>query len=776
MFKLSLAVKTVVILSVLLRSEAFPSFHSHEVQDPRCNMTVEEGTKYYIPTEDSNSYVECFWNGWAKEKTCDTGLIFSKEVFACVLLFEQNGPNNTTGSLVKSKRDEILNATGIMEEPSNSTNNSTHKEEGNSGRMNILIPDESKEYTGNITVDNSTSIDFNSTHVIVLRDLENSTEALNVTEEMSLNKTSPDSKRDINDNNVAEITEMIKLSNFTNDADNSTTNSTDINSVDHKRDVNDKDQENNSTVVENESENNNTSNVTIVDHVNARRRRAENLVSNDDPNFPSSAQNQSEPENSTVNSNETDNSTGLNLNVVLNPFVIFFKREQDDILNATQLSLVFHNFTDDANKTVEENEHDQIMDRREFVQNLTDWVKNDTVNLNETEIIHSRIIDDNSTNCNITNSTVAAPIVQTNNDAPIDQANNDAPIWNMNMLNFLKRNLDNETDNWNSTNSTSVKRGITNAVFNCINVCANGGICDEISSKPTCICSTDFTGDFCEKKTEEQPEYQSILNNSFDLNTFIDQLVSNGSNVSAIAYANGSYLSTTTYTTYETFWAAFLQGLWAEIAGELTFLKDFDYTSFNGSNPNIGSIIQTFYIYADMVDNSLFTKIQLFQRVLNKLSLLIGQNFPNAQQDAVNFWTKWNAYVQTPEGSVVPKMNQNDFEIFVSVDTKAVSEAASQLYQSYKFFNSNQLNMVQSGQGVNMLTDFTKLEATADLIATLKSSSVKAWSKSVDYGFWYFLHSFSVVDGTSFTDLMAQPVFFVAPFDDTLDMFVNAKK
>jgi len=82
--------KLYLILVQLLICNAKSYRSKGYVNEPKCNVTVNTGLRYYVTDPNSSKYIECVAKNWGIEQFCEKGTFFNEKMVSCMV------PENST--------------------------------------------------------------------------------------------------------------------------------------------------------------------------------------------------------------------------------------------------------------------------------------------------------------------------------------------------------------------------------------------------------------------------------------------------------------------------------------------------------------------------------------------------------------------------------------------------------------------------------------------------------------------------------------------------------
>ncbi|CAF0946552.1 unnamed protein product, partial [Brachionus calyciflorus] len=223
--------------------------------------------------------------------------------------------------------------------------------------------------------------------------------------------------------------------------------------------------------------------------------------------------------------------------------------------------------------------------------------------------------------------------------------------------------------------------------------CVNG-ICDKYSEIFNCICSPNYEGVTCESPIKKDLTFEKILNNTFCLDTFVNETFSNKT------------------AAYDELLLNLVDKLWAEINPEEHYMHIFNYNNLT-SYASIGQEVQKLQFYSRISFFNFGYRLNLYEQVIDKLI----EYFDNStmKEQAVNFVNEWDKSMKLNGRHIVnPKV------------VEAVTNALNSTFYLANELADDYERQVKTG-----------VEYKVGSVDGLVKSSDQSWVKVVEYGFWH---------------------------------------
>lgn len=199
-------IKFHLILVQLVICTAISNRSKGYVNEPRCNVTVNTGMRYYVTTHNVSKYVECVAKNWGIEQFCDKGTFFNVKMVSCMI------PENST---LKFKVTGASIYENIANNNSNNNNNEVNKRWTQTNQLNrmraLRMPKRDVDTLNsqinnlidsllchlNYTENNCDNQTVNSTQIIALNSTAN--QSIDFSNTLSFNETNNISQNSLNE-------------------------------------------------------------------------------------------------------------------------------------------------------------------------------------------------------------------------------------------------------------------------------------------------------------------------------------------------------------------------------------------------------------------------------------------------------------------------------------------------------------------------------------------------------------------------------------------------
>ena len=331
----------------------------------------------------------------------------------------------------------------------------------------------------------------------------------------------------------------------------------------------------------------------------------------------------------------------------------------------------------------------------------------------------------------------------------------------------------------NVQNSTTLT--VPQPVFNCSSVgyeCLNSGVCTESSLGGfKCVCRPEFTGQFCESKVDLTDLTHEILNGTFSLTAFRQQLAALNITSDAAQYEryreqldNATYAELINYISlygqheirYDTLINNLVENVLEDIYPDAAYLS-----TFNASTISVVELVRlipnllSYSRYSLERYQEVFAK---YQSVLARLVLRLNETEPRLRQESTQY-TRLTAIFMNQTLALInqtyshtenvqsllessttqqqqhTQMNETQVREQLRVQFNATLRATESLYQALERFQQGVLNRTEKGEDIYRMTlAECRIEGAVEvqrMLETVSQSSVQIWDSLVNYGFWY---------------------------------------
>jgi hypothetical protein len=322
-------------------------------------------------------------------------------------------------------------------------------------------------------------------------------------------------------------------------------------------------------------------------------------------------------------------------------------------------------------------------------------------------------------------------------------------------------------------------------VFNCSltgHQCLNGGVCTESSlGGDRCICRPEYTGPVCESKVDINDLTHEILNGTFRIHQFYEQLKAQNITVDVAEYAkykdmldNATYQALMEYMSlykgtqvrYDTLVNNLVENILEDIYPDAAYLS-----VFNSSTVSVVDLVQlipnlmSYAKYSQERYQDVFAKYQeVLHRLTSYLNSTDNMHWESMRHEAleyshltavflnqtVSMLNVTNVSSSTPHEMIWnshhaasnEQPTEEEVRERLRISFNKTLTATSRLYESLESFQNQVMELVQNGTtDVYSLTlEQSNLNGTAEvkkLLDQITCSSIKVWDSLVNYGFWF---------------------------------------
>lgn len=332
-------------------------------------------------------------------------------------------------------------------------------------------------------------------------------------------------------------------------------------------------------------------------------------------------------------------------------------------------------------------------------------------------------------------------------------------------------------------------------VFNCSltgHQCLNGGVCTDSSlGGDRCICNPEFTGPMCESKVDTNDLTHEILNGTFSIHKFYEQLKAQNITVDVAEYAkykdlldNATYEALMEYMSlykgtqvrYDTLVNNLVENILEDIYPDAAYLS-----TFNSSVVSVVDLVQlipnlmSYAKYSQERYQDVFAKYQqVLQHLTSYLNSTENMHWESMRAEALEYSQLTAVFLnqtvsmlnataaQNVSSSPAPSaydmlLNNNNHHSGSSSGEQPTEEevrerlrvnfnktlaATTQLYQSLEGFQIQVMELVKNGTTdiYSLTLEQSNLNGTAEvkkLLDQITCSSIKVWDSLVNYGFWF---------------------------------------
>jgi hypothetical protein len=351
-------------------------------------------------------------------------------------------------------------------------------------------------------------------------------------------------------------------------------------------------------------------------------------------------------------------------------------------------------------------------------------------------------------------------------------------IWN-NWL--LKCDKIATVKNMTSYYSPILQSNTNKTVLNCSTTefqCLNGGICTETLGFYKCVCTKEFTGEFCESRIDITDLTHDILNGKFSVfdyklrlaeenitmemdyyRRYKDQLdnVTYGELIKYLSMYNNSEIR------YDTLINRLIEDILHDIYPDAEYLS-----SFNASSQYVVSMIKLMPSLLSYSRYSFERYDQVFaqyQKVLSYLVINLNRTLPVLVNEATEYVTLTEVFLNQTVLTLNQTISENRTlmvensskkniqlsEKEITQDLKAnfniTLKATEKLFEKIEKFEQNvKVRMETDPKIYTVLLGECKIDGSVELIELfneIAASSAQVWDSLVNYGFWYITNNFS---------------------------------
>jgi len=297
-------------------------------------------------------------------------------------------------------------------------------------------------------------------------------------------------------------------------------------------------------------------------------------------------------------------------------------------------------------------------------------------------------------------------------------------------------------------------------------LCLNNGVCVESNDSLRCMCSSDFTGQFCETIVSSITSlYSEIMNGTFSFRQFQRQLIElNMTNVDASHYHQyKDVLDTDVYDDLMKYLLSFrkdevrydhaMNELIEDVLEDI--YPDAEYlASFNASSQQIVDMVRfipNLLSYAKYSFERYELVFQQFKGVLNRLVVLLNTTEPALRSYAMKYSeltvmianrTQENIQsIQVFTQMNVGQVSENELISNIGTNYNATLESTQRLYKLLdRFVTFVTEELVKNPKTLSLTlaeSKFPVCEEVLQIFNEISTVSAQIWENLVQYGFWY---------------------------------------
>jgi len=306
--------------------------------------------------------------------------------------------------------------------------------------------------------------------------------------------------------------------------------------------------------------------------------------------------------------------------------------------------------------------------------------------------------------------------------------------------------------------------------------CLNGGLCTEISGDYRCVCTANFTGQFCETEIDMTDLYHDILNGTFSLGEYARRLSADKTVMVDMTYYekykskldNATYRQLMAYLSFykqgEVRYDSLLNTLIEEILEDI--YPDAEYlSSFNASSQNVVEMIRlipNLLSYSKYSFDRYEAVFCQYQKILDALVAGFNRTWPTIQKEATQY-SKLTCFFLN-HSSVLENatryssgelsrlaepvnLNETDLKDTIRENYNATLKSTERLFNLLEDFQFHALKEYKANpQFANMTLGQVTLPGTVEIIGLfdeISCSGAQIWDSLINYGFWYITNAFS---------------------------------
>lgn len=309
-----------------------------------------------------------------------------------------------------------------------------------------------------------------------------------------------------------------------------------------------------------------------------------------------------------------------------------------------------------------------------------------------------------------------------------------------------------------------------------VNICQNQGVCTKVADGFRCVCSGNFTGEFCEIQVESWNVYSEIISGRFSLDRYRQILIAENQTEDSKYFEKfRDVLDSSTYEGLVKYISLYKQGdvRFDRIINSLVedilqnIYPDAYYLSiFNASSESVSNVVRmvpNLLSYARYSNERYAQVFMQYNKVLNELAVLLNSSWPSVHQEASEYSRLASLYLNRS----LTAMNISRFGDEKSFNVNPIeiqwteNEVRERMREEYNqtLETTNELARLLTNFKKNAVVEMlvkpevrekslgsAKFDGAPDavrLFEEISRSSDLIWESLVNYGFWFLTNQFA---------------------------------